>query len=279
MIRVFAVALDTVREASSRGWILALFAGISLSLVSLGFGLEMQVVDGALAASKLFGETLGADQIVAVDVALGYVYLAAGYVIFYGGLSFGILSSADFAPSLLEPGRIEHMLSLPVRRSELLVGTYLGVLAVSALAVIYASVGLSGILGLKTGVWSMRLVPAALFGTLSFAAIYAVMMTAALLVRSAALSAVAGLMVFVGGIVASFVDQIAPMFSPGLSRNAFTVISALLPPIATIAQAAATLASGKLELTFELVSRLIGLVVFGGAVLSAGIARFSRMDF
>ncbi|MBI2372442.1 MAG: hypothetical protein HYV07_00450 [Deltaproteobacteria bacterium] len=279
MSRILAIALDTVREASSRGWILALLLSITLSLISLGFGLEMEVVDGALAASKLFGSAVGGDQIMSVDVALGYVFLAASYVIFYGGLSFGILSSADFAPSLLEPGRIEHMLSLPVRRSELLAGTYFGVLLVSALGVIYASVGFSGILAWKTGVLSMRLVPAALFGTLSFAGIYAVMLTAALFVRSAALSAVVGLLVMVGGILASYESQLSRMFSPGVSRTLFSLVTAVMPPVATLGNAAASLAADKLTMSFELAARLVGLLVFAGAVLSGAIARFSRMDF
>lgn len=71
----------------------------------LGFALRLEVVDGALAATRLFGKTVNSD-IRSVDVALRYVYRGAAYVLFYGGLAFGIVACADFGLSLLAPGRI-----------------------------------------------------------------------------------------------------------------------------------------------------------------------------
>jgi Cu-processing system permease protein len=50
------------------------------------------------------------------------------------------------------PGRIEHLLALPVRRAELVLGTFLGVIALVLLGAVYASAGLVLVLGSKTGV-------------------------------------------------------------------------------------------------------------------------------
>ena len=47
---VLAVARDILREAASRKWFLGLGALITLSLITLGLSLKMDVVDGALAA-------------------------------------------------------------------------------------------------------------------------------------------------------------------------------------------------------------------------------------
>ena len=101
--------------------------GLLLLLVT---SLRLEVVDGALAATRLFGQPLVHD-IQSADVALRPVFLAASQLVFWGGLAFGVLSCADFAPALLSPGRIEHLLSLPVRRWELLAGTFLGVLVLA----------------------------------------------------------------------------------------------------------------------------------------------------
>src|SRR5690606_29960360 len=129
------------------------------------------VVDGALAATRLFGNNLDND-IRAADVALRPVFEAAAYLIFYGGLCFGILACSDFVPSLLAPGRIEHLLSLPVRRSALIIGTYLGVFMVMAGLAAYGALGFTVVLGLKTGVWTPRLLIAGLLAVITFAAIF-----------------------------------------------------------------------------------------------------------
>jgi Cu-processing system permease protein len=125
-----AVALDLLREAAARRWFLALGLALTGLLMLLLTSLRLEVVDGALAASRLFEQPLS-HSIQAADVALRPVFLVASQIVFWGGLSFGVLSCADFAPALLSPGRIEHLLSLPVRRWELLAGTFLGVLALA----------------------------------------------------------------------------------------------------------------------------------------------------
>src|SRR5262249_23980582 len=139
---LFTVAFDLFREAASRRWFLSLGLGITLLLAVLGLTLRLDVVDGALAATRLFGKVLHTD-IRSVDVALRPVFRAASYVIFYGGLGFGILACADFAPSLLAPGRIEHLLALPVQRWQLLGGTFLGVLGLSTIFALYGAGGLA----------------------------------------------------------------------------------------------------------------------------------------
>ena len=69
MRQALRVAVDLLLEARRRKWFLALFGGITLVLVVLGFSLELEVVDGALAGSKLFGSLLS-DDIVSADRVL-----------------------------------------------------------------------------------------------------------------------------------------------------------------------------------------------------------------
>ena len=275
---IVPVAMDLLREAASRKWFLGLGLVITAGLVTLGFSLKMDVVDGALAATSFFGH-MTRTTIRSVDVALRPLYEACAYLIFYGGLLFGILSCADFAPSLLSPGRIEHLLSLPVRRWELLIGTFLGVLILAVLAALYAAGGLVFILGIKTGSWTVLPIVAAVLASLSFSGLYAVMLTVALYVRSAALSAGAGVILLILGVVAGHRTDLAPLFEAGFSRESFKAATLLLPRISSLAKACGDIA-GQVPLEWHsFASMLVGLAVFALAALCIGVWRFDQKDF
>jgi Cu-processing system permease protein len=275
---VLAVAQDLFREAIARRWFLALGVGITLLLCGAGLTLRMEVVDGALAATRLFGKVVHTD-IRSIDVALRPVFSAAAYVIFYGGLAFGILACADFAPSLLAPGRIEHLLALPVQRHELLAGTFLGVLGLSLIGAVYGAGGFTLLLAVKTGVWTIRPVIAALIASVTFTAIYGGMLASALFVRSAALSAATGGALFAAGIVAGYRSSVATFFEAGAAREAFLGVTLLLPRVSTLADASADLAAGSPIDGRAFASQLAGLFVFGFAALAFGIWRFEQKDF
>jgi ABC-type transport system involved in multi-copper enzyme maturation permease subunit len=275
---VFAVARDLLREASSRKWFLGLGIAVTLVLALLAFTLRMDVVDGALAGVRLFGTALDND-IQSVDVALRPVFMAASALVFYGGTLFMVLACADFAPSLLSPGRIEHLLSLPVRRWELLAGTFLGVLGLTVTFALYGAGGLVVLLGVKTGVWTTGPLISALLATVNFATVYAVMITTALFARSAALSAGSGVIVYVVGILAGLRLEIAPLFEEGWGRSLFEGVTRVLPRISTLGKFAIDLAGGRPIDLPVLVSLLAGFAVFGLGVLSVGAWRFEKRDF
>jgi Cu-processing system permease protein len=272
------VAGDLLREAASRRWFLALGIGITTALVVLGFALRLEVVDGALAATRLFGRDVHSD-IRSVDVALRFVYRAAAYVLFYGGLAFGIVACADFGPSLLAPGRIEHLLSLPVRRYELLLGTFLGVLALSLIGAAYGAGGFTLIFAIKTGVWTARPIAAAMLASVTFAGIYGAMLSAAVALRSAALSAAVGVVLFALGIVAGYRDRLDTFFEAGAAREAFRAVTFVLPRVSALADASADIAASAAIKADVLASQMAGLLIFGFSALALGIHLFEQKDF
>ncbi len=278
MKAVLTICADLLREAVSRKWILALGIGITLVLAMLGLTLRMEVVDGALAATRLFGKSVPT-SIRSVDVALRPVFQAASYLIFYGGSLFGVVACADFAPSLLSPGRIEHLLSLPIRRWQLLTGTLLGVLLLSACGALYGAGGLVLILGVKTGSWTVGPIIAALLAVVGFTAVYACMLTAAVIARSAALSAAAGALVLVLGIVAGYREKLAPLFEEGFGREAFRGLTLMMPRLSTLANAAADFAGSDAVAPAALARMLLGVALFGVGVLAVGIWRFENKDY
>lgn len=275
---VLGIAAYVLREAASRKFILAFLLGVTAVLVTLSLSLKIEVVDGALAASRLFGEVMHLD-IRAVDVALKPVFMAAAALVFYGGILFGIVSCSDFAPSLLSPGRIEHLLALPLRRWHILAGTFLGVMTLAVTGALYGSVGLVLIFGVKTGYWTAGPVIAALLACVSFAAVYAVMLTTATLVRSAALCAALGGLTLVAGILAGFRTKIAPFLEEGLSRNAFKAVTLVLPRLSSLAQASMDLAASQQLGVQSLTMLLVGVFVFGLGVLTMGFWWFEGRDY
>ena len=273
-----AVALDLLREAVARRWFLALGLALTGLLMVLLTSLRLEVVDGALAASRLFGQPLN-HSIQAADVALRPVFLVASQIVFWGGLAFGVLSCADFAPALLSPGRIEHLLSLPVRRWELLAGTFLGVLALALAGAVYASAGLVLVLGAKTGVWTGWPVISAVLAAGAFGSVYAGMLAVTVWVRSAALSAAAGASLVVLGLLATHRTALLDLMGRGVGRALFAGVTSVVPPLGKLADAAGALASSASLAPGGLVRLLAGTLAFAGALLAVAMWRFDRRDF
>lgn len=275
---VLGIAGYVLREAASRKFILAFMVGITLVLAVVAVSLRLEVIDGALAASRLFGKELRGN-IQSIEVALRPVYQAAAFIVFYGGILFGIVACSDFAPGLMSPGRIEHLLALPIQRWHLLAGTFLGVMTLALGGTLYGTTGLVLIFGVKAGYWTVGPLVAGLMACVGFAAVYAVMLTTATLVRSAALCAAAGFAFMVGGIIAGHRQDISTFFEEGLSRSAFLAVTLVLPRLSALAEAAGDIASSTPLEVRSLGTLLLGVFVFGLGALAVGFWRFEGKDY
>jgi ABC-type transport system involved in multi-copper enzyme maturation permease subunit len=278
MTHVLRVALDLLAEARRRRWFLALFGGISLVLLTLGLFLQVEVVDGMIAGSKLFGAVILKDM-VSSNRAFGALYQVLTYFGFYGGLCFLGVACSDFAPELLSPGRIEHLLSLPVARWHLLFGTFVGVSALALASSVYGALGVTLLVGVKTGLWNTHLLQSALLGWVAFSTLYSVMLLANLVVRGAAVSGAAFAVTFLLGILASFQQSIAAAINPGVGRTLFVWLVAPFPRLGQVAILGAHLASGDTLPPYELSRLLSGCAVFAIAVLLLAVWRFEDKDF
>lgn len=278
MSPVLGIAGYVLREAVSRKFILAFMVGITLVLSVVALSLRIEVVDGALAASRLFGEEIRA-SIRSVDVALRPVYTAAAFIVFYGGILFGIVACSDFAPSLMSPGRIEHLLALPIQRWHLLAGTFLGVMTLALGGTVYGTTGLVLIFGVKAGYWTAGPLIAGLMACVGFAAVYAVMLTTATMVRSAALCAASGFVFLVGGILAGYRQHVANFLEAGFGRSAFEAVTLVLPRLSSLAEAAGDIAASTPLEVRSLGLLLLGVLVFGFGALAVGFWRFEGKDY
>jgi len=253
-----AVARDVLREATSSKLMLSLLLIIGLFLVALTLSLDLDVVDGALAGSRIFGKAAGS-TIIPVDVFLRPAFQALAWVTFYFGLLFGIVATADIAPRLLQPGRVEHLLALPIRRTELVMGTYLGVCAICAIATVSAVGGVSVVLFAKAKMVTVAPAAGAAMAFVAFSAIYAVMMAVGVLFRSAALSAGAGLFTFIMGIAVSEKNAMLMWTTNKPLRAFLEVVTTPIPNLRALADVGAGAAAG------EAVALQAGLPMVGGA--------------
>ena len=275
----WCVLTDVIREAVARRWVLGLWVVTTLVLAIIAFGIRLEVVDGALSAAKLFGLSRAHKvDIQSIDVALRPAFQAASYLVFYVGLPLSVLAFADFAPRLMAPGRIEHLLSLPLNRASLLGGTFLGVWIIALGLALYATGGFTLILGLKTGVYEPRLMLAGLMAWLVFGATYGGMITATVMMRSATASSLTGFALLVLGIAASYQYELAPVFSSEWAAAFVGLVLSPIPPVADLAADAAAL-TGHLIGDPAATRRLAATSAFAAAMLAIGVWQFERKDY
>lgn len=144
---------------------------------------------------------------------------------------------------------------------------------------LYAAVGSTLILGIKSGVWTWGLVTGAAVAWLGFAAVYAAMLTAAVWVRSVALSAAVGIVVLIAGVIATFRAEMSVAINAGFWRQAFLALTLVFPPLGRLPEIAAQASVGHAIDTWALLRLMVGCLAFAGALLAMATARFEGKDY
>jgi Cu-processing system permease protein len=263
---VFHIAADVIREALFSRYLMVLFGLIAVGLLGLAFSLDLEVVDGAIAGSKLFGGNISDGHPMMASEFLRPVFQALAYITFYFGLTLMIIAVADIAPKMFAPGRVELLLSLPLRRVEIVLGTYLGVLIIAVGATIFAIGGASVVLFAKTGLTTLAPVAGAATAFVAFMTCYAAMLLVATIARSAALSAGVGFGLLIAGVATSDRAFMLTLIRSGTTRELVAIVIGPLPRFRTLAEFGADYALGtKLDMAQV-------LPVVGGCFAIVGFA-------
>ena len=271
---ITAISRDVLREARSSKMLLVLFTLIGLFLLGLVLTFNLDVVDGALAGSRMMAKQ-GGTAPETIDSSMREAFGFVAKVTFYTGLLFGIVATADITPKALQPGRVEHLLALPVRRTELVIGLYLGVCAICAVMTSVTVGGISLVLFIKAEVFTLAPLVGGAVAFIGFAAVYAVMLAVGAIARSAALSAGAGLFIYMIGIfvVGTREKWIVLLDSP--TRQILDVVTMPIPNLEALAEIGASAAMGKAQ-TFAATAPVIGttlmFAVVGVAIASAVVS-------
>ncbi len=135
---LFANVEEVFREAAARWTLVAYFVLSSLFIVVFASAINLDVVDGALAGAKLFGQSvhMGSNEIDMDQLVNGFEGVFAP-ILFVVGIFLAIFSTAHLVPRLQEKGTIDLYLSRPVHRVPLLLSRYVAGMALASLNVLY----------------------------------------------------------------------------------------------------------------------------------------------
>ena len=275
MVRVtLALIVDTFREAFARLLFWGLFGLSTAMILFFLFLLKIDVVEGALATISLFGTS--ATKTFNVDRLVRQAYGGIAVFLYTWGMLLSVFASSGLVPSLLEPGRIELLLSKPVPRWHLLMGRYLGNLLVVSLNIAYLVLGVWIIFGVKTGIWSARFlyaIPTTIF-------IFAVLLCVVVLVGVAFESSALATMVTAGLMVMSPVlaqkDTVEKLLSSEWSRLLWRWLYYVVPKIQDIGRSTMNLVRDNKG--FDL-APFWSSAAFAAVMLAAGLYVFSKRDF
>lgn len=269
-----ALIRDTFREAMARKIFWGLF-GLSTAMIGFFlFIMKIDVVEGATATISLFGKST--EREIDVNRLVRQVEGGIATFLYTWGMFLSIFASAGLTPSLLEPGRVELLLSKPLSRTHLLLGRYLGNILIVGLNTTYLVGGIWLLLGLKTEIWSPDFLIS--IGTTLF--LFAVLLTVVVLIGVLFESTALAVMIPVGLMLTSPIlaqhELAIRLLSSEWSRNVWRALYHVLPKVYDI---------GKMNLDYVMNRQVASLTPlwtsagFGIVVLSIAVYIFRRRDF
>lgn len=270
----YALIADTFREALARKIFWALFGLSTAMILFFLFLLKIDVVQGAMATVSLFGQT--SRKMTDVGRLVQQVHGGIATFLYTWGMALAVFASSGLVPTVLEPGRIELLLSKPIRRYQILLGRYVGNLAVVALNVTYLVVGVWLVFGAKTGVWSPNFLYAIATTIFIFAVLLSVVVLTGVLFESAAVST----MVTIGlGLVSPILAQhtiAEKLLSSEWSRWLWRALYETLPKVFDVGRITLNLVRGD---RVESLMPFATSGLFAVAMLSLALYIFSKKDF
>jgi hypothetical protein len=276
-MKIMTLVRGTVRELAAKATLYVL-AGIStliLLFAALAIGTD-STSDGM--TITFFGKpaTPPVTHEALADLA---GKLEAGFAggLFLGVVVFGVFGTAGVIPDALEKGTVDLYLSKPIARWQLLLGKYLGSVAVMFLNILYFIAGLWLIVGVKVGVWNTRFLLSAFLLTYVFASLYAVVAFFGVFSRNMAIAIIAGILylIFVAGPLEGRQTGLYLLSESGVYRGILDGLYYMFPQIPAMESGAIHLISGEHAEVTPFVQSLLS----GGGILGVAAWLLQRRDF
>ncbi len=286
-MRAFAASVQEVfREAAARWTLVAYFALSTLFILIFAAAVNLDIVDGALAGMKLFGQTVdlpdSANQIQIDELVLGFESTFSG-VLYFVGLFLALFATAHLVPRLQEKGTIDLYLSRPIGRVALLLSRYAGGLLLAAANVAYMIGSIWLIVVWKTGVSHPRFLLSGAVILSTIATLMAFAFLIGVVTSSTAVSLMGTYAVFFLAAILALHTRIAAAMSTELGANLVTGFYWVLPKTAELGKATVALVAGSAAPErLALVNPLAvygTTALFGLASLALASWLFSRKDF
>lgn len=274
MIATIALIRDTFREALARKIFWGLFGLSTLMILFFLFLMRIDVVEGALATVTLFGRTM--DRTTDVDRLVRGTYAGIATFLYTWGMFLAVFASAGLIPSVLEPGRIELLLSKPVSRTHILLGRYAGNVLVVSANISYLVVGVWLIFGWKTGIWSKSFLLSIVTTIFVFAVLLTVVVLVGVLFESAALATMITVGLMILSPILAQTSTVNRLLSSEWSRQLWNGIYYALPKVYDMGKMTLDMiARGKFDSWMPIWSSGMFAVV----VLGTALFVFQKRDF
>jgi ABC-2 type transport system permease protein len=157
-MRFLLVNIEEVfREAAARWTLLAYFFLSTLFIIVFAAAINLDIVDGALAGARLFGQDveMGGQQVNLDRLVLGFEATFSAFLYMLGTF-LAVFATAHLVPRLQDKGTIDLYLSRPVGRVPLLLSRYVAGLVLAATNVVYLVGAIWLLVVWKTGVVHVR---------------------------------------------------------------------------------------------------------------------------
>jgi ABC-type transport system involved in multi-copper enzyme maturation permease subunit len=272
-IVTLALVRDTFREAFARKIFWGFFGCSTALILFFIFLMKIDVVEGALATVSLFGKEMRAQEV--TNIVRGVQGALAAFLYVFG-LCLAVFASAGLIPTIFEPGRIELLLSKPVRRYHILLGRYLGNLLIIAFNMLYLVVSIWVILGIKTDIWTYQFLYSAGLTIFVFAVLLTIVVLIAVLSESAVLSTMVTFGVMIAGVIVAQKSTIERLLTSEWSRDVVRVLYYALPKVWDLGDIGKRLVTG---VPIENWMPVWSSALFGVVVLGAGLLVFSRRNY
>jgi ABC-2 type transport system permease protein len=271
---ILTLIADTFQEARAR-WLFRGLLGLSTLLISIFlFVLNVDLVQGA-AATVAFGSASRTVYDIRKFVNVSYSWVSIALYIW--GTLLAIFASAGLVPVLLEPGRIALLLSKPVTRTKLLLGRYLGNVAIVAVNHIYLVGSVWLILGYKTNVWEERFLYAIPISVFLFAILLCVVVLIGVISESAALSVMVSVALMLISTLLAQRDISIRLLSSEWSRELWLALYWIFPKVWDLGSAMRQII--LYDRQADWLTPVWTSALFAAAVLSSAVYIFRKRDF
>jgi ABC-type transport system involved in multi-copper enzyme maturation permease subunit len=274
MRTTLALVVDTFREALARKIFWGLFALSTLMIAFFLFLLKIDIVQGAVATISLLGQTSPKSFEVGKIVRQAQSGIAT--FLYTWGMFLAVFASSGLIPSVLEAGRIELLLSKPVRRTHIILGRYIGNVLVVGCNIAYLVIGVWMILGWKTGLWPKAFLLTIASTMFTFAVLLSIVILMGVLFESSALSTMVTVAVMLLSPILAQKTLMERLLSSEWSRDIWRGLYYALPKVYDIGRMTLDFVFDR---TVESYAPLWSSAAFAVVVLSAGLIVFSKRDF
>lgn len=275
-MRIWALVVDTWREALARYTLLGFLIVSSLFMLVLTFALNLDIVDGTLAAGSLFGKAFDVPGGTPIDTVVTTGESAFAAMLYGLGIFLAVFATGSQVPNLVHRGTVDLYLSRPVSRPTLLLGRFVGAVTLVLANLAFLCGGVFLIVSLKTGVWNPRLLTAGGMIALVFCSYLGFMYLIGVLSGSTPLSIMLPYAIYVLAMPLAAHDHIAAAVDSRFAAWTVHGLYWLLPKSAELGKDVVQLVMGKGELSLV---ALATTLAFGLGCLGAAVAVFQRKSY